>query len=80
MATDKVTLTLGQDTLAGARSAAAATGQSLSAWVDAAARQRLRTEGAHALVEFMATAEGRELRDVMRGAAALRAATAGEPA
>ncbi len=73
MATDKVTLTLGQDTLAGARQAAAAAGQSLSAWVDHAARERLRVEGARALSHFMSSDEGRDIRAAMSVAAAHRA-------
>jgi hypothetical protein len=73
MATDKVTVTLDTSTIAGVRQAAAQAGVSVSAWVDLAARTRLRAEGARALVEFMGSdPDGPELAAAMREAGAAR--------
>jgi hypothetical protein len=80
MATEKVTVTLGPDTLLLAREQAATDGVSLSAWLDRAARDRLRVEGARAMGEFFRTDEGHELLEDMRHAAALRSAAFREAA
>lgn len=80
MATDKITVTLGTDTLALVREQADAAGVSVSAWLDRAARDRLRAESALQLAEFMATDDGRELAERIRLAAAARAEVLGDAA
>ena len=73
MATDKITVTLNRDTLALIREQADADGVSLSAWLDRAARERLRAEGARQLADFMTTDDGRDMVGRLRLAATARA-------
>jgi hypothetical protein len=80
VATDKITVTLNRDTLALIREQADADGVSLSAWLDRAARERLRVEGARQLAVFMATDDGRDVAQRIRVAAAARAAVVDGPA
>ncbi|MGH7510937.1 MAG: type II toxin-antitoxin system VapB family antitoxin [Gemmatimonadales bacterium] len=80
MATDKITVTLDHDTLAMVREQAATNGLSVSAWLDRAARARLRAEGARQLAAFMGSDDGRDIAERMRIAAAARADAIGEGA
>lgn len=71
--TAKVTVSLDPGTLNAARTAAAESHQSLSAWLDQAARESIRRHGAAALADFMASPEGDELREWTAATAAGRA-------
>lgn len=72
MATDKATVTLDVVTLAAAREAARDAGLSLSAWLDRAARDKLRRDGAAALADYLTGPDGDELRDWMSATARAR--------
>ncbi len=72
MATDKATVTLDVDTLMAAREAARDAGLSLSAWLDRAAREKLRRDGATALADYLAGPDGGELRGWMTASARAR--------
>ena len=74
MATDKATVTLDVDTLAAARDAARDAGLSLSAWLDRAAREKLRRDAAAALADYLTGPDGGELREWMATSARTRAA------
>lgn len=72
--TAKLTVSLGTGTVDQARAAATAAGLSLSAWLDQAARDKIRQEGARALAEFNASPAGAELEEFTRATAATAAA------
>lgn len=62
MATEKVTVTFDPHLLEMMRASAEREGLSLSGWLAAAARNRLREQGARELAEWLATdAEGQDL-------------------
>lgn len=70
----KLTVTMPDGTITAARTAATTAGLSLSAWLDRAARDAIRHEGAQALADFMAGPDGDEFRETLQSMTVMRTA------
>jgi hypothetical protein len=68
MASEKVTVTFEASLLQLMREAAERGGDSLSGWLAAASRDRLRRDGAKSLAQWAGTGEGKSAREAVAGA------------